>query len=103
MSKGNYNWPGVLGVPEPQRSVMDSRMQMVFGQGPAEAYISPPIARGVDLGERSTMDKWMQQQFNPMYEGYCSAPSASSVSQPNWLISNPNNPTSGSVKYLPLQ
>ena len=99
MSRGNYNWPGVLGVPDPQRSVMDSRMQMVFGQGPSEAYISPPVGRGVDLGQRSVMDKWMQQQFNPMYEGYCgSAPAG----QPNWMISNPNNPAAGAVKYVPL-
>lgn len=111
------NWPGVMGNPEPQRSVMDQKMQREYGNGVSEAYVSSGI--GIigpgDMGRRSVKDQMLQREFNPYYnqakEGYCgkvsnfvSMPTASSnPSQPNWMISNPNNPLSDKVVYQPLQ
>lgn len=127
----SVNWPGVMGNPEPQRSVMDQKMQREYGNGVSEAYVSSGI--GIvgpgDMGQRSVMDQMLQREFNPYYnqaktsknimmssgcgskEGYCgsisnavSMPMSSSNSnRPNWMISNPNNPWSDKVVYQPLQ
>lgn len=110
------NWPGVMGNPEPQRSVMDQKMQREFGKGVMEAYIGSGV--GVigpgDMGRRSVMDQMMQREFNPYYnqEGYCGGRNSNAVvmpmsssnpARPNWIIGNPNNPLSDRVQYQPLQ
>lgn len=109
------NWAGVMGNPEPRRSVMDQKMQREFGNGVSEAYIGSGV--GVvgpgDMGRRSVMDQMMQREYNPYYrttqqENYCSGSkvtmpmSSSNPSRPNWIVDNPYNPMSGSVSYQPL-
>lgn len=101
------DYAGVMGSPIPQRSNMDQKMQNQFGQGTTELYVNSGIAVvGPDsFGERSIMDKRMQQEFNPYYrrvqENYCGGgyvgPSASVA------IPNPNIQTKGKVTYVPIQ
>lgn len=107
----SYNsYIGVMGNPYPQRSNMDIKMQNEFGAGVQELYVNSGIGVvGPDsFGQRSIMDRRMQQEFNPYYrrsvEGYCGgSPRVSNTFMPSVAISNPNIQTKGKITYVPIQ
>lgn len=72
------NWVGVMGNPEPRRSVMDQKLQREF---------NPYYA---------------QSQENYCGSGVKMPMSSSNPNRPNWMIDNPYNPMSSQVSYQPL-
>ena len=56
---------GVVGDNHPSRSVMDQKMQKIYGTGNIELY------NNIDFGPRSEKDMYMQRTYNLFYEDYC--------------------------------